>query len=338
MTSISRHFTWRVAVNIALTAAMPSISVWMICVHSHQDLYPRFYFLSMPVAILASLLTIVSIIRLIRLLRYPIAQTEIMTRAIVNNDLMLHIPETDDPILHRASHDMNRILESYRRDQNDIETRKSYYDRILRVMTHELRNTITPIVSLTDLIIQNPDAQTHEEQIEAISIINGQAHNICSFLESYRQLTMLTQPNMTDIPVLRLFMQLKTLLSAEPGADRVRFETTGDMTIHADASLLPLALINIIRNAIQAIEGVPDGEISVLASAPGGIPRITVTNNGPEIPQPQIENIFLPFFSTKKKGSGIGLALSRQIMQLHEGTLTCSSHYPFTTFTLSFKA
>src|SRR5574344_2421954 len=273
MTSISRHFTWRVAVNIALTAAMPSISVWMICVHSHQDLYPRFYFFCMPGDILASFLTSVCVRRLVRLVRYPIAQTEIMTRAIVNNDLMMHIPETDDPILNRVSHDMNRILESYRRDQNELETRKRYYDRILRTMTHELRNTITPIVSLTDLIVQNPDAQTHEEQIESISIINGQAHNVCSFLESYRQLTVLTQPNMTDMPVLHLFTQLKTLLSAEPGAEHVRFETAGDVIIHADASLLPLALINIIRNAIQAIEGVTDGQITVLASAPGGIPR-----------------------------------------------------------------
>ncbi len=75
-----------------------------------------------------------------------------------------------------------------------------------------------------------------------------------------------------------------------------------------------------------------------MCSAPGGKACITVTNNGPEIPDSQIEQIFLPFYSTKKKdsGSGIGLALSRQIMQLHGGLLTCSSHYPYTTFTLQF--
>lgn len=338
MGSVSRHFTWHVTVCILLVSTLPATSIWLLCAYLHPENHPGFNFLTLPLAVLTGLIAILFIFRLIRLLRYPITQTEIMTRAIVNNDLMMHIPETDDPILNRVSHDMNRILASYRRDQNELETRKRYYDRILRTMTHELRNTITPIVSLTDLIVQNPDAQSHEEQIEAISIINGQAHNVCSFLESYRQLTVLTQPNMTDMPVLRLFTQLKTLLSAEPGAEHVRFETAGDVIIHADASLLPLALINIIRNAIQAIEGVTDGQITVLASAPAGIPRITVTNNGPEIPQPQIENIFLPFYSTKKNGSGIGLALSRQIMQLHEGTLTCSSHYPFTTFTLSFKA
>ena len=234
---------------------------------------------------------------------------------------------------------MNRILLSYRKDQNELETRKNYYERILRVMTHELRNTVTPIVSLTDFMVQNPEAQTEEDRREAISIINSQAHNVCSFLESYRQLTVLAQPSMTDIPVSRIFGNLQTLLKAEPGADRVRFETAGEVVIHADSSLIPLALINIIRNAIQATDEVEDGKIEVMASAPGGKPCITVTNNGPEIPESQIEQIFMPFYSTKKRGSGsgIGLALSRQIMQLHEGTLTCSSHYPYTTFTLQFS-
>jgi signal transduction histidine kinase len=307
--------------------ALPAVAVWLVTA-GH-----------IPFAVLASILAVMVVVRLIRLVRYPISQTEMMARAIKNNDLMLHIPETDDVLLHQASADMNRILLSYRRDQNELETRKNYYDRILRVMTHELRNTVTPIVSLTDFMIENPDAQTEEDRREAIGIINSQAHNVCSFLESYRQLTVLAQPSMTDIPVSRIFSNLQTLIKAEPGADRVRFETAGDVVIHADSSLIPLALINIIRNAIQATDEVEDGQITVLASAPGGKPCITVTNNGPEIPESQIEQIFMPFYSTKKRGSGsgIGLALSRQIMQLHEGTLTCSSHYPFTTFTFQFS-
>lgn len=261
-----------------------------------------------------------------------------MARAVKSKDFMLHIPKTDDPMLGRASDDMNRILETYRKDQNELETRKNYYDRILRVMTHELRNTVTPIVSLTDWMIQNPEAQTEEERQEAIGIINTQAHNVCSFLESYRQLTVLAQPAMTDIPATTLFRNIQALIKAEKGAERVRFETAGDVILHVDSSLLSLALMNIIRNAIQATDGVDDGQVTVLASMPGGKPLITVTNNGPEIPQAIIEQIFMPFYSTKKKqsGSGIGLALSRQIMQLHEGTLTCSSHYPYTTFTFQF--
>ena len=306
MASYSRHYTLHVTASVVMVMALPAVGVWL----SFKGYA--------PFAVLMGILTLAAVYRLIRLLRYPISQTEMMARAIKNHDLMLHIPETDDVLLRQASADMNRIL---------------------RVMTHELRNTVTPIVSLTDFMIENPDAQSEEDRREAISIINSQAHNVCSFLESYRQLTVLAQPSMTDIPVSRIFSNLQTLLKAEPGADRVRFETAGDVIIHADSSLIPLALINIIRNAIQATDGVEDGRITVMASAPGGKPCITVTNNGPEIPESQIEQIFMPFYSTKKRGSGsgIGLALSRQIMQLHEGTLTCSSHYPYTTFTFQFS-
>ena len=327
MASYSRHYTLHVTVSVVMMMILPAVSVWLFIAGYA------------PFAVLSAILALAAVLRLFKLLRYPISQTEMMARAIKNNDLMLHIPETDDLLLSQASADMNRILLSYRRDQNELETRKNYYDRILRVMTHELRNTVTPIVSLTDFMVQNLDAQSEEDRREAISIINSQAHNVCSFLESYRQLTVLAQPSMTDIPVSRIFSNLQTLLKAEPGADRVRFETAGDVIIHADSSLIPLALINIIRNAIQATDGVEDGRISVMASAPGGKPCITITNNGPEIPESQIEQIFMPFYSTKKRGSGsgIGLALSRQIMQLHDGTLTCSSHYPYTTFTFQFS-
>lgn len=324
MASVSRHYTWHVTAALFFIVALSAGFVLLLKVHA-------------ALAILDAILLLVSVIRIIQLVRYPISQTVMMARAISNNDTMLHIPETDDALLSQASHDMNRILTSYRRDQNELETRKNYYERILRIMTHELRNTVTPIVSLTDLMIQNPDAQSREDRMEAIEIINGQAHNVCSFLESYRQLTVLSQPSFTSIPAAQIFGHLQTLLAGEPGYSRICFETAGDVILQADASLLSLALINIIRNAMQATDNVQDAYIRVLASAPGGKPCVTVTNNGPEIPENQIEQIFLPFYSTKKgSGSGIGLALSRQIMQLHGGTLTCSSHYPYTVFSLQF--
>ncbi len=339
MALTSRHFTWNVVITALLVMTMPAASVMLaMSVDRVQASGSKGMLLSLG-AIVAAVIAVFALFRLIRIIRYPVNQTELMARAVVNKDFMLHIPKTDDPMLGRASQDMNRILETYRKDQNELETRKNYYDRILRVMTHELRNTVTPIVSLTDWMLQYPDAQSEQERQEAIEIINTQAHNVCSFLESYRQLTVLTQPSMSDLPATTLFRNIQALIKAEKGADRVRFETAGDVILHVDSSLISLALMNIIRNAIQATDEVEDGQVTVLASMPGGKPLITVTNNGPEIPQAIIEQIFMPFYSTKKKqsGSGIGLALSRQIMQLHEGTLTCSSHYPYTTFTFQFK-
>ena len=335
----SRHYTLNVVITVLLVTTMPAVTVLLAMIASRTETMGAKTVITSVGAIVTAIIAIISIIKLIRLIRYPVNQTELMARAVVNKDFMLHIPKTDDLMLGRASQDMNRILDTYRKDQNELETRKNYYDRILRVMTHELRNTVTPIVSLTDWMVQNPDAQSEQERQEAIEIINTQAHNVCNFLESYRQLTVLEKPDMADIPATTLFRNIQTLIKAERGAERVRFETAGDVILHVDSGLLSLALINIIRNAIQATEGVEDGLVTVLASKPGGNPIITVTNNGPEIPQAIIEQIFMPFYSTKKKqsGSGIGLALSRQIMQLHEGTLTCSSHYPFTTFTFQFK-
>lgn len=325
MASVSRHYTLHVAASVFFIVVLSAAFVPLLEVHA-------------AFAVSDAILLLWAIVRIVQLIRYPINQTVMISRAISNNDTMLHIPETDDALLREASHDMNRILASYRSDQNELETRKNYYERILRIMTHELRNTVTPIVSLTDFMIQNPELQSREDRLEAISIINSQAHNVCSFLESYRKLTVLSQPSMTDVPAESIFQQLQTLLSREPGYDRIRFETAGDIVLRADFSLLSLALLNIIRNAVQATDGVLDGYVRILASSPGGKPCITITNNGPEIPESQLEQIFLPFYSTKKKdsGSGIGLALSRQIMQLHGGTLTCSSHYPYTVFTLQF--
>ena len=335
----SRHYTWNVVITVLLVMTMPAAAVLLALNAGNAQAGSVRVILMVVGAIAAALIAIIALFKLIRLILYPVNQTELMARAVVNKDFMLHIPKTEDPMLGRASKDMNRILDTYRKDQNELETRKYYYDRILRIMTHELRNTVTPIVSLTDWMVQNPDAQSEQERQEAIEIINSQAHNVCNFLESYRQLTVLEKPTMSDVPASTLFRNIQTLIKAEHGAERVRFETAGDVMLHVDSGLLSLALINIIRNAIQATDGVEDGQVTVLASMPGGKPFITVTNNGPEIPQAIIEQIFMPFYSTKKKqsGSGIGLALSRQIMQLHEGALTCSSHYPYTTFTFQFK-
>lgn len=334
----SRHFTWNVVLMILLAMAMPALSVLLAFLSANRRNAGSAAALLTLGVVVSAIIALFALFRLVRLIQYPINQTELMARAVKSKDFMLHIPKTDDPLLSRASDDMNRILDTYRKDQNELETRKNYYDRILRVMTHELRNTVTPIVSLTDWMVQNPDAQSEQDRREAIEIINTQAHNVCSFLESYRQLTVLAQPALSDTPATTLFRNIQALIKAEKGADRVRFETAGDVILHVDSGLLSLALINIIRNAIQATEGVEDGQVTVLASMPGGKPLITVTNNGPEIPQAIIEQIFMPFYSTKKNqsGSGIGLALSRQIMQLHNGTLTCSSHYPYTTFTFQF--
>lgn len=118
---------------------------------------------------------------------------------------------------------------------------------------------------------------------------------------------------------------MERLLCAEAGSDRIRFSSTADLTVYADQNLIVLALINLIRNALQAIEGQADGIVSVEALEADGRVYITITDNGPGISPELLSAIFTPFFSTKSGGSGIGLSISHRIMRLHGGDLTVNS-------------
>ena len=106
-------------------------------------------------------------------------------------------------------------------------------------------------------------------------------------------------------------------MCAEAGSDRIRFSSAEALTVHADQNLIVLALINLIRNALQAIEGQADAIVSVEALEADGRVYITITDNGPGISPELLSAIFTPFFSTKSGGSGIGLSISHRIMRLH---------------------
>ncbi len=138
------------------------------------------------------------------------------------------------------------------------------------------------------------------------------------------------------VEVGALFQKLGRLLWAEPGHDCVNYTAPEALTLHVDPNLLVLALINLIRNALQAVDGQSDGQVHVEASLSPSGPLITVTDTGPGISPEWQETIFTPFFSTKEGGSGIGLSLTRRIMQLHDAGLTVHSIPGRTTFTLHF--
>ncbi|MBO4590558.1 MAG: HAMP domain-containing histidine kinase [Bacteroidaceae bacterium] len=277
-----------------------------------------------------------AIIRLWHLVRLPLHQTTFFVGAMENRDTTARLPRSDDPMLGPVLRDMNRVLQSYCLDRAGMESQRQYYDRILRVMAHELRNSVTPIISLTDWM--QTTSISEEERAESLSIIHQQAEGIRSFLEHYQELTQLPDPQWADIPVRMLLEGLRLTLNCEPMAHRISYYVQGEPTLHADEKLVRLALLNIIRNAMQAIDGLEDGHISLHASKLSEEIRIVVSNNGPLIASSETEQIFQPFYSTKKEGTGIGLALSRRIMELHGGTLTCDSNPPLTMFTFTFPA
>lgn len=280
------------------------------------------YFLSFVCLCFILLITLL-IIRWINGTNRKIA---IFFESIRNGDAALRYPDTmNDPFVKDLYAEMNRIILLFSQNQNEMEEKRLYYESILRVLTHEIRNSITPIRSLSADLLKYSDTYTLEQLREGLEVIHGQAKNLSAFLDSYHRLTHLPEPERTEVPITSLFRKMERLLCAEAGSDRIRFSSAADLTVHADQNLIVLALINLIRNALQAIEGQVDGIVSVEALETDGRVYITITDNGPGISPELLSAIFTPFFSTKSGGSGIGLSISHRIMRLHGGDLTVNS-------------
>lgn len=245
-----------------------------------------------------------------------------------SKDTMSRFPETQDETLRQMYDDMNLIMQKYGQSQLDLETKRMYYDRILRIMTHELRNSITPIISLSEDMLSREYAPADSR--EAIEVINEQCTSIKTFLDSYYELTHLPKPELREADA-RTMLQSVERLYPEHG---ISIQCAQGLRLRCDEGQIRQVLINLVKNAIEAIgnekmielknEGIP--AVTIMASMPNGQPRITVSDRGPGIKADKLEEIFLPFYTSKDGGSGIGLALSRQIMNLHKGSLTCSSN------------
>lgn len=242
----------------------------------------------------------------------------------------MHFEVKGDRRLRKMTDDMNRIASLYRENTLQLETRKLYYDRILRVMTHEMRNSITPVASLAEDIKSNPGEYTGERLTEAISIIHCQADGIIRFLDSYFQLTQLPPLNRQEISVTEFIAHLQVLAAQECGqrglqSEVCRFIAPRDLVFNADAALLTQAAVNLIRNSLDATTGTAEAEITVtLTSTPQNV-LLKVEDNGCGIPDDEMDNLFEPFFSTKPGGIGVGLCLSRQIARRHGGDITVIS-------------
>lgn len=245
-----------------------------------------------------------------------------------SSDTMSRFPKTHDSELKKMYDDMNLIMQKYGQSQMELETKQMYYDRILRIMTHELRNSITPIISLSEDMKQRP--YSPEDSKEAIEVINEQCSSIKAFLDSYYELTHLPKPEFKEVDVKSMLLLLERLYPEVP----ISIQCTQGLKLICDEGQIKQVLINLIKNSTEAIGNEKIKELMndknpavvITASAPEGKPRITVSDRGPGIPADKHDEVFLPFYTSKPTGSGIGLALSRQIMNLHKGTLSCSSN------------
>jgi two-component system, NtrC family, nitrogen regulation sensor histidine kinase NtrY len=251
-------------------------------------------------------------------------------------------------------HDKEIILSTIKNIQNVLEEQETEaWQKLIRVLTHEIMNSITPIASLSstlDMMLksitrENDDQPLDMESVmeiqQALQTINKRSTGLLHFVNTYRNLTRIPKPNFKIFPVRDLVNNVQLLMEEELRQNGIKLVTSvipPDMEFSADEQLLEQVMINMIKNAIQALSNRPDPAITIKAFInKRGRLTIQVSDNGQGILKEVLDKIFIPFFTTKPKGSGIGLSLSRQIMRLHGGTITANSEPDVgTTFTLTF--
>jgi len=247
------------------------------------------------------------------------------------------------------------VLATINNIQNVLEEQETEaWQKLIRVLTHEIMNSITPIASLSstlDLMLksvvkneedaQQLDAETLQEIQQALQTINKRSTGLLHFVNTYRNLTRIPKPNFKIAKTKNIFDNIELLLEEEIRHHNVEFEVKvepEDLEIFADEQLIEQVLINLIKNSLHALEGRKNGKITLQALMnKRGRVMIQVSDNGQGILKEVLDKIFIPFFTTKPSGSGIGLSLSRQILRLHNGTISASSvPDKETSFTLTF--
>ena len=249
----------------------------------------------------------------------------------------------------------NFSLVSIQNIHSELEEREiEAWQKIIRVLTHEIMNSITPISSLAstinEMIKENYQILRAKDKIDsesltdihdAAQIIQKRSQGLLHFVDAYRNLTLIQKPNFQIFSVKELFSRVEKLLQANIKEKGIRFRTNVDpqsLELTADPELIEQVLINLLLNALFAVGGQKKAKIDLHSQLDGrGRIIIQVKDNGPGIAPENLEKIFIPFFSTKEQGSGIGLSLSRQIMRLHRGSITVHSELQKgSVFTLRF--
>lgn len=222
-------------------------------------------------------------------------------------------------------------------EQKEIEA----WHKLIRILTHEIMNSVTPIASLTETmqsLLTDKDGQpkpadhitpeTLDDILFSLATIHKRSDGLLDFVENYRQLTRVPKPVMAIVNVAEFLQTIEKLMKPDLVRQEIALSlsvATDTLQASFDATLLEQVLINLVTNSTHALEGRPGKRIDLRASRVDNHLRLEVADNGKGIPEKELQEIFVPFFSTKKEGSGIGLSLSKQIVSLHGGTLKVAS-------------
>ncbi len=234
---------------------------------------------------------------------------------------------------------LNRIRWIFERQRQRNE--QESWTKLIRVLTHEIMNTVSPIASLSEMLENYAEQPDNEHKIDikaGLKTISSSSKDLIEFVEKYRQLTGVARPIKKAVLVNELIARVINLTSQECSSSGITCSyssSNDDILIYADQGLISQIIINLIKNAKEAhataitITSRLDQDVQTI---------IEVSNNGEAITTESMEQIFVPFYTTKPQGSGIGLSLSRQIMNQHNGSLDLiESNESNTTFALIFK-
>lgn len=278
--------------------------------------------------------------------------------SIEDNESMLYFPENigskEQRYLYASFNRVYTLMSEHKKIEFERKLHQKEYEsweKLMRVLTHEIMNSITPIVSLSETLLsyfqikhvskstKDITELTIEKTIRGLETIKSQGQNLIYFTESYRQYSGLKQPEFKYFSLTDLIENIQILYQEILQQQQIRFSTDffqPQIQIYADENMLSQVLINLFKNSIQALTEQSEREIHIKVYIQEMILFIKITDNGSGIPSNLLEDIFIPFFTTKKDGTGIGLSLSRQIIRMHGGELSVKSQ-PFheTSFTIS---
>jgi nitrogen fixation/metabolism regulation signal transduction histidine kinase len=214
----------------------------------------------------------------------------------------------------------------------------SAWRNLIRVLTHEIMNTLTPVTSLAATTVSMLDDPAATDDIrEAITTIGRRSSGLIGFVSKYRELLQVPRPNPETVGVRAAFDGVVTLLGDSLDGIDVDIDVVpASLAIQADRQLIDQVLLNLVKNAVEALGAAPSPAIRLVGRLDFGRMVIRVVDNGPGIPAEECEQVFIPFFTTKRNGSGIGLSLSRQIVTAHGGEIALQSGPEGTQVSLVF--
>ena len=247
-------------------------------------------------------------------------------------------------------------LISFQNIRDELEQREiDFAQKLIKVLTHEIMNSVTPIISLTKLIrdrlvdektgalaVQDLTSDEQQDLARGLASIHSRGSGLLKFVQAYSVLTNLPRPSIADVDVAELLDHVHALMAPALAAEgaSLQVQVPGpNLVVRADPQQIEQVLINLLKNAGEALSGRPGGQVILRGMRDDhGKVLVQVIDNGPGIEEVHVDNIFLPFFTTKRSGSGVGLSVSRQIMALNKGMLTVkTAPGAGSEFTLRFR-